>query len=155
MSTDPGFTWNEEYKGWFSRHKLSNGQYCMIGLLQSYFGRSVCYYVCFAVANKKKNLNGWFDENRNNNIECRTTGRCGIEALLWCRDKLLNFEQFVRLEKHKSTKIFVCGSDSRRFRVYEKALLKYGYKKVFMHGTWSMVKILGQANEEEAESETN
>lgn len=148
MAASSGFTWDRESKGYYSRHKLSNGQYCMIGLFQFRMKRSLCYYVAFAVADKKKNLNGWFNGDSNNNIELKMTGRCGIEALLWCRDKLLEFEDFVPLIKHEDTKIVVVGSDSRRFRMYEKALARYGYKKVFMEGEWSMVKVLERKDDE-------
>lgn len=135
------FKWDRESNGWYARHKLSNGQYCMIGLYRFHMNRATCYSVAFAVADKKKNLSGWFESNKNNTIEQKMTGRCGIEALLWCRDRLLDFERFVSIEKNMDTKIIVQGSDSKRFRLYEKVLSKYGYKKVFIDA-WSMVKTL-------------
>ena len=71
------------------------------------------------------------------------TGRCGIEALLWCRDKLLEFEREVRIEDSMDTKICVGGADSKRFRMYERALSRYGYRKVKTNwGEWLMVKFL-------------
>ena len=95
MEPASSFTWNKESEGFYSRHKLSNGQYCMVGFFRFHTKRATCYYVAFAVADKKKNLNGWFENNKNNNIEYKMTGRCGVEALLWCRDRLLEFEEFV------------------------------------------------------------
>lgn len=138
-----GFTWNKESEGWFARHKLSNGQFCMIAFYRWYYSRSVEYYVAFAVANKKKNLNGWFNGTKEDNITLKMMGRCGIEALLWCRDKLLEFEREVRIEDSMDTKICVGGADSKRFRMYERALSRYGYRKVKTNwGEWLMVKFL-------------
>ena len=142
MEPASSFTWNKESEGFYSRHKLSNGQYCMVDFFRFHTKRATCYYVAFAVADKRKNLNGWFENNKNNNIEYKMTGRCGVEALLWCRDRLLEFEEFVPTDKVEDTKIVVCATDSKRFRMYEKALSRYGYRKVFMDGCWSMVKTL-------------
>ncbi len=144
MNTKSEFTWDQESNGWYARHRLSNGQYCMIAFFQCYTSRAIYYYVAFAVADKKKSLNGWFSENKNNNIECRMTGRCGVEALFWCRDRILEFEKFVHRDKTYNTKIVVQGADAKRFRLYEKGLSRYGYKKSFMGGGWSMVKSLGR-----------
>lgn len=142
------FTWNRESEGWYARHKLSNGQYCMVGFFRFHTSRATCYYVAFAVADKKKNLNGWFSNDSNNNIECKMTGRCGAEALLWCRDRLLDFERLVGRDKSEDIKIIVQGADSKRFRMYERALSRYGYKKAFMDGGWSMIKTLGWKEDE-------
>lgn len=142
MAPCSDFTWDKESEGWYSRHRLSNGQYCMVGFFRHHMNRATCYYVAFAVADKKKNLNGWFNNDRNNTIECKMTGRCGAEALFWCRDKLLDFEEFVYKERSCDTKIVVQGADSKRFRMYERALSRYGYKKSYIYGGWSMVKTL-------------
>lgn len=121
----------------------------MVGFYEFNTNRATCYYVAFAVADKKKNLNGWFHNSKDNNIEYKMTGRCGAEALFWCRDRLLDFEQLIYREKHKDTKIIVQGTDSKRFRMYEKALSRYGYKKAFMDGAWSMVRTLKREEGEE------
>lgn len=77
------------------------------------------------------------------------TGRCGIEALVWCKNMLLEFEKEVPMEKNKDTKICVEGADSKRFRMYEKALSRYGYRKIKMGwGRWCMVKFLERPEHE-------
>ena len=68
------------------------------------------------------------------------TGRCGAEALIWCRDKLLEFENEVFLSETFETKIVVYGEDHRRFRFYERALTRYGYEKKLTDDGWAMVK---------------
>lgn len=79
-------TWNSENECYYERHRLSNGQYCMVAFYRFYRSRSVEYHVVFAVADKKKALNGYFDQTKDNNISLKYTGRCGAEALIWCRD---------------------------------------------------------------------
>lgn len=138
------FKWDAENQGYFARHRLSNGQFCMIGFYQYYTQRAIEYGVAFAVADKKKALNAWFNGTSKDTISLKMTGRCGVEALLWCRDKILEFENEIQRSKCRDTKITISATDSKRFRMYEKALTKYGYKKAFMHGTWLMVKSLGK-----------
>lgn len=136
------FTWNSESEGYYRRHRLSNGQFCQIAFYRYEYSRSTEYYVAFAVADKKKHLNGWFDQTKYDRISGKCTGRCGIEALAWARDMLLEFEDWVYIDKNEDTKIVVEGADSRRFRMYEKALSKYGYKKIREPAGWAMVKFI-------------
>lgn len=133
---------NTVSKGYFARHRLSNGQFCMVGFFQHETGRAIAYYVAFAVADKKKALSGWFNGSSDDSITLKMTGRCGVEALYWCRDKLLEFENHVRRPKNKDVKIVVGGEDSKRFRMYERALKRYGYRKVLDDGEWAMMKFL-------------
>lgn len=137
------FTWDKESQAFYMRHKLSNGQFCLIAFVRYYASRATKYYVVFAVADKKKNLNGYFNETKDNNITLKMTGRCGLEALYWCRDRLLEFEQSVHLDKTNDTVIVVAGEDSKRFRMYAKALARYGYKKVLTEDGWTVQKSLG------------
>ena len=139
-----GFRWDRESEGYYARHRLSNGQFCMVAFYRFQTGRSTEYHVAFAVADKKKTLNAWFDGTKGNNIELKMTGRCGVEALFWCRDKILEFEREVHREQNKDTKICVSGEDSKRFRLYERALTRYGYQKVRTTYGWFMVKFLGE-----------
>lgn len=137
------FTWDKESQAFFMRHKLSNGQFCMIGFYQYETNRAIEYYVAFAVADKKKALNGWFNGSADDSITLKMTGRCGLEALYWCRDRLLEFENCVHRPKSKEVKIVVAGEDSKRFRMYSKALARYGYKKAPTGYGWIVQKSLG------------
>lgn len=134
----------------WQRHRLSNSQYCMIGFVREL---NSCwdvedYYVVFAVADKKKQLRGFFDGTAENNITLKSTGRCGVEALRWARDKILEFETEMRgYEGSKVTiNVMVAGEDARRFRLYERALSRYGYTKVPGRGngdfSWYMRKTI-------------
>ena len=52
------FTWDSESEGYYRRHRLSNGQFCQIAFYREEYSRATEYYVAFAVADKKKHLNG-------------------------------------------------------------------------------------------------
>ena len=47
----------------------------------------------------------------------------------------------------EDTKIVVQGEDSRRFRLYERALSRYGYRKVKFQDGWEMVKFIERKKE--------
>lgn len=136
------FTWDKESQAFYMRHRLSNGQFCMIEFDMFETNRAIEYYVAFAVADKKKALNRWFNGSVNDNITLKMTGRCGLEALCWCRDRLLEFESCVHRPKSKEVKIVVAGEDSKRLRMYSRALARYGYKKVPTEYGWTVQKTL-------------
>lgn len=95
----------------------------------------------FAVADKKKKLAAYFNEASGNTITLKTTGRCGLEALVWCYRTMVDFEGYLA-DFSIPSKVAVIGEDQRRFRAYEKALSKKGYQKVFLDGQWTMIKTI-------------
>lgn len=126
--------------GYYKKHFLSNGQVCEIRFYKDENKNS--YSVGFCVANKKKYLNAWFFEEKNN-ISYKCSGRCGLEALLWAKNQLALFERFV----DKPCEILITGEDQKRFRVYKWALEKCGYKmtniKYLGNGySWAIRKIV-------------
>ena len=146
------FTYDCENGMFCARHKLSNGQYCMIALMEYERSRGAEYYVVFAVANKKKNLTGYFDENKNNNLTLKMTGTCGVEALFWAKKMLLQFERDVlprRMGENEQVKIVVIGEDARRFQFYEKVLPRLGYYKSCVDGSMAMIKTFEAGDEVE------
>ena len=68
-NTEISFTWDSESEGYYKRHKLSNGQFCQIGFYRWNGSRSIEYHVAFAVADKKKNLNGWFNQTKDMQVD--------------------------------------------------------------------------------------
>lgn len=144
-----GFEWDSKGNAYRKRHKLSNGQYCEVRFYKNGSDYETIYYVAFAVANKKKNLSGWFAETRDNNITLKSTGRCGLEALVWCYHAITEFEQGLSEQVSASNwkiKLAIIGEDHRRFQMYEKALSKKGYCKVFLYGEWTMIKTVKYAS---------
>ena len=147
---DISFSWDKESEGYYLRHRLSNGQFCQIGFYRWYNCRSTEYHVAFAVADKKKNLNGCFNQTKDDNLTLRMTGRCGVEALFWARDMLIEFEKYISSRETDDVKIVIEGEDPRRFRLYERALLKYGYSKVKALDGWQMIKFIRHRDTSEA-----
>lgn len=131
--------YNCQQNYYFEQHKLSNGQFCRIEFIEIKQGE---YGVVFAVADKKRNLRGYMEETSENTLTLKSTGRCGLEPFIWCKDKMLEAET----EISGLRKLFVLGEDSRRFRIYEKALKRYGYRKENTHLGFVMVKHFGRIN---------
>lgn len=66
---------------------------------------------------------------------------------------LLEFEKYIFLSETEDTKIVVQGEDSRRFRLYERALSRYGYRKVKFQDGWEMVKFIKRKSKTDAAQE--
>lgn len=148
MSWLGDFELDRENDMFWQRHKLSNGQYCMIGFerITNRCGDVEEYNVIFAVADKKKQLRGYFESSSDNTITLKSTGKCGLEALIWAKEKILEFEEELRGYKGQNVtmSIIVTGENQHRFRMYERALSRLGYKKVPGNGKrdypWYMKK---------------
>lgn len=135
------FLWDRDDDAFYRRHRLSNGQYCMVKFVRYRTDYYNVYYTVFAVADKKKKLAAYFNEASGNTITLKTTGRCGLEALVWCYRTMVDFEGYLA-DFSVPSKVAVIGEDQRRFRAYEKALSKKGYQKVFLDGQWTMLKTI-------------
>ena len=142
------FTWVSEDQAYYARHCLSNGQYCQIAFRECRLKRYTQYHVVFAVADKKKNLNGYFSESKENNLSLKMTGKCGVEALYWCKDMLVSFENDVAHDRHEDVKIVVFGEDARRRKFYEKALPRLGFVRENTPWGFAMVKTFKKEDEE-------
>ena len=85
--------------------------------------RKYYYNIYLVTAHKKK---------QEYNTRLKSTGKDGLKGLFWARDKIKEFEDFIKLEKiqrHGSIiTIFCHWDDNRRRRVYEYGLKPLGYK---------------------------
>lgn len=71
---------------WIEYTKLSNGQSAVICFGKNYrheIGSGYDYAVAFAIANKKKVLRQWLNSDGYGDLDMTTTGKCGVEGLLW------------------------------------------------------------------------
>jgi len=110
---------------YYAKKTLSNNQICYIYFINHDIYNNN-YHVAFAIANKRKEIIRWVSSEKNR-IEYHQTGTCGLEGLIWAKDKILEFEMFLR-ERKKDGTIEIYGADSKRIRVYKYALSKHGYK---------------------------
>ena len=130
------FLWKDD--AFEDTYKLKSGQVCKVWFIRYAKDKHIDYIVAFAVANKKKDLEKWIRQEANQ-ISYKYTGKSGVEPLLWCRKKIIEFEELVA-EDDTDSRIIVSGEDNRRFRAYEYGLKNYGYRKVFINGYWAMIK---------------
>jgi len=70
---------------------------------------------------------------RKNNVTLKQTGKCGLEGLIWAKNKIIEFEEYIKtIDKDKRKIILVGWDDNRRRNVYHKGLKNIGYKYGFM-----------------------
>ena len=108
---------------YYKRTKLSNNQTAWIFFAKSESHKIDEYHVMFAIAKKKRDIYNWlFGES--NNISLKQTGMCGIEGMIWAKNQMLLFEEWI---SHPCI-IIVMGEDKRRQQIFKKALVKHGYR---------------------------
>lgn len=141
---DESFSWDEAHECYYKRHQLSNNQCCLITFYEDYGSHRAEYQVGFAVGDKRKDVDAYLlggtDARR---VDCKTVGTCGLEALAWARQTILEFETYVK----KTAKILIYGADNKRLRVYERAMIRHGYRKCLYLGSWCMMKKLERNRE--------
>lgn len=125
------------FYGYSSTTKLSNNQTATMIFYRHKFTRGSMFYVAFAIANKRKQIKQWLDGS--SNLYNQSTGKCGLEGLLWAKSQLLEFEEFIRDRKEKCS-IVICWTDNRRRDIYRHYLTRIGYKMEFRYGGKCLVK---------------
>lgn len=141
---DENFSWNENYKCYYKRHQLSNNQCCLITFYLDCDSLSDEYQIGFAVGDKRKDVDAYLLGGKDaRRIDCKTVGTCGLEALAWARQTILEFETYVK----KPAKIIIFGADNKRLRVYERAMKRHGYHKCMYFGSWCVMKKLERSME--------
>lgn len=123
--------YDDEYKCdvYFKRTKLSNGQLAEILFEETYrVNKFIDYNVVFVIGSKRKNLNC-------SKMDSCSTGKVGLEGLIWAKKQIIEFEKFILKSNHKEkVYISVLWSDNRRRKVYERGLKKLGFKYQFAFG---------------------
>ena len=81
-----------------------------------------CWWgVTAVIYNKRKHKNRLLE-----NIE--SSGKIGISGLITIKNIILSFMEYIKIKnKDEINYIVIQGSDSRRFRIYKKSLIKYGF----------------------------
>lgn len=73
----------------------------------------------------------------------KQTGDGTLTYLLWAKNKLIEFESFIK-NKHinKKIKIWIQGDDNRRKKIYYRSLSKIGYSYERIYNVLVLVKTL-------------
>lgn len=118
--------WREDQLIYSDKIKLKNGQTAWIFF--SLYGTDFMdeYAVAFAIGNKRKHIKNWLLSDGCSAVDISNvqTGRAGLEGLIWAKNKILEFENFMG----GRYKICIYGSDKKRERLYRRGLAKYGYQ---------------------------
>lgn len=70
---------------------------------------------------------------RKQNTDLKQTGQDGLKPLIWAKNQILEFEDYIaNIEEWTSTPrrllVYIDSDDNQRKRVYERGLLKHGYR---------------------------
>ena len=103
----------------FSKTKLSNGQ-----TVTMTFSNGPNLQVGLSILSKRKHEYTMGMQN----IECSTTGKCGLEGLIWAKKCLIGFEEYIKDNHMGTISLNVSWTDTRRKSVYIYGLTKLGYK---------------------------
>ncbi len=83
---------------------------------------------------------------RNQNVFLKQTGNGTLEYLLWAKNKIVEFEDFVvgrnRNNDNRIVKICIGADDNRRKKIYYRSLSKIGYVYENIEGKQVLVKTL-------------
>lgn len=140
---------DDECDTYYKRTKLSNGQLAEIQFQETYHRNNFAdYNVVFVIGSKRNKLNCTM-------MEHTTTGKVGIEGLLWAKKQIIEFEKFIfekfPRDKYPNEKVFISvgWADNRRRNVYERGLKNLGFKyEVNMYGQKKLRKEI--TNEKES-----
>lgn len=143
------FLYDQEQDCFYIYHIFSNKQIGYMGFQLAHPSDDTKNYLeintILAIADKKKHIKRW-TEGKENPLELVSTGKCGLEGLLWAKKTLFLFEEkiqnYAKRYSYDRINIYFNGADKRRFQVYFKALNKYGYRKVNYNNTWYGMKTI-------------
>ncbi len=87
---------------------------------------------------------------RKQNVFLKQIGKCGLEGLLWAKNKIIEFEEFIKTKNTDKTIKIVCGwDDNRRRNIYERSLSKLGYSFENLFNKKYLVKTVDKIKQEE------
>lgn len=121
-----GNTWEsyldeDGYSNYDISTKLPSGNTIKLNLFEEYNKGKYYFNVYLTTAHKKRNID---------NQTLKTTGKDGLKGLTWARNKLIDFEEFIKWITDgapESIYVIVYWDDNRRRRAYEYGLSKIGY----------------------------
>lgn len=113
---------------------LPSGQFIKIEFNESWTSKGYYYNVWLVISDKKKSAN---------NTYLKAMGRDGLKGLLWAKQCVTDFEEFIKEEKDGYTvTIYTYWDDNRRRDVYHRGLKKLGYRFNNVLGYKALSKIV-------------
>ena len=110
----------DDEEGWYSTTKLPSGQTIRIEFQESNSWHKYHYNIYLVTSHKRK---------QSDNVTLKATGKDGLEGLMWARDKIIEFEEFVKdIHRGIPVIIYCCWDCNRRRNVYERGLRDLGYR---------------------------
>jgi hypothetical protein len=145
-----GISMNKNYSRTVQRTHttLSNGQhaamYVMVENPEGYYA----HYVGLCIGNTKRQCNDWWQGRQNRrvrSVNLKSTGKCGIEGLVWALNQLLDLEKRLTacLKDGNFEVIVIAAEDNKRASAYER-LKKYGYQEASYNGADVLVKVISK-----------
>lgn len=123
-----------EEETYFVRKKLRSGLTAYVSLYGELdpLDKRLYFNVSLVIAKKRKSL--WTTDYFDN----RTSGAGDLEGLVFAKQALIDFER--SMAKGQKLGFIVVGSDSRRYRLYERYLPRMGFVKERRQGEMVMVR---------------
>lgn len=111
---------NDGYTGYYDSTKLPSGQTVTIEF-QKEWSKSKYYYNIYLVTAHKRKQEKY--------VTLKRTGKDGLKGMFWAREKIKEFEEFIK-EKHKGIPVIIycCWTDNKRRDLYERGLRDLGYR---------------------------
>jgi len=125
-----GGRWVTDY---YSMCKLDNGQIIKIVFSEEWSNNKYYYEIYLVVMTKRKS---------EDDTTLKSTGKIGIKGLLWAKQKIKEFEKFIKTEKTAPITIYCRWDDNRRRNVYAYGLKNLGYNYNMVFGSKALCKTL-------------
>lgn len=118
---------SDEYMIFIDQELLPSGQTTYIEIAREKTNKIYYYSIYFVIANKRKTID---------NSMFHITGKDGLLGLIWARNKLIEFEQYIQeryFDKSKKHILYCRWTDNRRRNAYERGLkpLGFSYMRIF------------------------
>jgi hypothetical protein len=106
--------------GYYDTMKLPSGQTIKIEFQEDWSNDKYYYNIYLVTTHKRK---------QESSTVLQRTGKDGLKGVMWAREKVKEFEEFIK-EIHKGIPIIIhCGWDCNiRRNLYERGLKDLGYK---------------------------
>lgn len=123
----------EGYFNYYNTFKLDSGQTIKIEFQEDETHKKYYYNIYLVISHKRK------QESSN---YMKITGKDGLRGLLWAKQNIIEFEQFIsEIRKGYDIIIYCNWDDNRRRNVYEYGLKKLGYRFNIVLGNKALSKI--------------